>query len=543
MAVQELPFSVQPLRRSFHTARRRLWLQTGSRTLARSLAVALGFALAAALLALFRAPEPVRAWLWTAAILMPLGGLVTALLQRPSESRAVRLLDLQLGLRQKLGTAHELLSTRSEGPLVRWQLAQASDLAEELAVSRAFPLLPRRELLAALLLAAGTAVCLELASLGITIPNPLSAVQLPGITREAPRAADRPLFSRQKAPDGTSRQSPALDSTRQLLSEIQKQTERGTLSRQATANAVQQANAELNKAAQLSRIQQEALDNLAVSLRNTAIGSDAAQSLRQGEYDRAAQQLRDLGQQLDQLSPAARQQLTDALNNASSQSQGVQSLARAESRAAQTVARGDSSNSNRSMDRLAQAVQDAGNQVISQSELADTWQQLDAFNKQVAADAQGTARPPGTPQVAPGPEGSGQRATGLQLGQDAGGQSPQGDPQAALAGGTSDSIQAAGSGGAPGNTRGGPALGDANPRLGPDGKPADLQGRTSGQFSGQPDDGAAPPSVTREGEGSSTGTGADQLGAASSVPAENVFVPGDRRSIVRDFFSGGAGSQ
>src|SRR5450756_33069 len=177
MAVQELAFNVQPLRRSFQAARRWLWLQRGLRTAWRSLNVSLGLVLTAALLALFGAPETFRAWLWLAAACTPLAGLVAALLLRPPESEAVRMVDFRLDLRQQLGTAQELLSTGSDGTLVRWQLAQASDLAGDLSVSRAFPLLTKREILAALLLAAASAGLLALASLGVTIPNPLAALQ------------------------------------------------------------------------------------------------------------------------------------------------------------------------------------------------------------------------------------------------------------------------------------------------------------------------------------------------------------------------------
>lgn len=91
--------------------------------------------------------------------------------------------------------------------------------------------------------------------------------------------------------------------------------QRGALSQEAAANAIQQANSELNRAAQHSSIRQEALDNLATNLRDTAAGSDIAQSLPQGDYQKAAQQLRDLAQQVDQLSPPAKQQLSQALAN------------------------------------------------------------------------------------------------------------------------------------------------------------------------------------------------------------------------------------
>jgi hypothetical protein len=98
--------------------------------------------------------------------------------------------------------------------------------------------------------------------------------------------------------------------------------------------------------------------------------------------------------------------------------------------------------------------------------------------------------------------------------------------------------------GQPGNVPGGSPLGDPNTPQGVNGNPLELNGQVAGQFSKEPDSGSQAPSVMREGDATSSGTGKQGEGAASA-PAENVFVPGDRRSIVRDYFSNsrGAGSQ
>ena len=540
MAVQELTFNVQPLHRTFQAARRWLWLQKGLRVLAMSLCVSLGFLLIAALLALFGAPDAFRKWLWLAAVCALPVGLLAAFLLRPSEAEAVRTVDLYLDLRQQLGTAQELLSTGSDGTLVRWQLAQASDLAGDLPVSRAFPLLPKREAAMALLLAVASAGLLELASLGVTIPNPLASLQLPGITRATPRGSSGSLFNRQGSPSAAQTRSPALEPTRQLLDEIQKQSQRGGLSQQAAASAIQQADAMLNQAAQDSSIRQEALDNLATNLRDTAAANDIAQSLLQGDYQKAAQQLRDLGSQADQLSPAARQQLAQALRNSAAQSQGLQQLARTENQAAQSIQRADSSYTSQAMNSLAQAVQDAGSQVIPQSDLANTWQQLTDLNNQLASSSQGAdTQTPASPQLSQGSEGTAQLSAGMQQGSGSSSGQPTGtDPSSSPGNGGG---QLTGSGGSPGNGQGGPALGASNPRLGPDGKPLDISGKIAGQFSGQPPDSSTPPSVMRQGNASSTGS--DQASGAETAPAENVFVPGDQRPVVRDYFGGGTGSK
>ncbi len=547
MAVQELDLSIRPLVRSFHSARRRLWLQRGLRALAQSLCAAALFALIAAILTLFQAPQPVLSWLWAAAALTPVSGVIAAFFTRPSEAEAIRMADLHLGLHQQLGTAHELLTRGSEGSLVPWQLARASEVASDVELSRAFAVLPRREVALAGLLVAATAGTLVLVSIGVVLTNPFRDVKIPGVTKPASVASEPPLFGKPSQANSAVRRSPALDSTRQLLNQVQRQAQRGNLSQAAAASALQQASAELNKAAQESLARQEALDNLASQLRGSAAGNDVSQSLRQGDYQQAAQQIRDLGSQSDQFSSAAKQQLSQALSNAAAQSQATQQLSRPENRASQALQRqGDSQQSSYSMDRLAQAVEDTGNQVISQSELAQTWQQLDDLNRQLANSNQNNngqssvappsaqapnsaAEKPGAPQQSASPGGaqqpSDQSADGLGQG---GGQPPTGGGSGA------------------GNTPGGPPLGNPNPPLGADGKPLDLQGQISDKFSNQPDGSGQPPSVMRQGDASTPGGQAQTADGSASVPAENVFVPSDRQSIVRDYFSSGnegAGSQ
>ena len=541
MAVQELTFDARPLHRSFRAAHRWLWLQTGLWVLARSLCVSLGFLLVAALLALFGVHGALTDWLRVAAECAPAVGLVAALVARPSRSEAIRALDLRLDLRQQLGTAHELLSTGSDGMLVRWQLAQAADLATDLPVSKAFPLLPKREVLTALLLAAVSAALLELVSLGVVVPNPLVSLQLPGLTRATSQGVSSSLFSQQGDAPAAQARSTALEPTRQLLNQIQNQYQQGSLSRQSAANAMQQANDMLNQAAQNSSVNQQALDNLATSLRDTAAGSDIAQSLLQGKYQKAAQQLRDLGSQTDQLSPAARQQLAQALRNSAAQSQGLQQLARPENSAAQSVARPNSDYSSQSLNRLAQAVQDAGSQVVPQTDLANTWQQLNDLNNQLSAGQQGPVTQATTPpQVSQGPSGTGQQPVGLQQGfaSSSGQTSTAADPANTSSNGSS---QTPGNSGLAGNGQGGPALGTANPSLGPDGKPLDISGKIAGQFSGQPPDSSTSPSVVSQGSANSTAS--NPASGAQTAPAENVFVPGSQRPVVRDYFSGGTGSK
>ena len=229
---------------------------------------------------------------------------------------------------------------------------------------RAFPLLPKMELIAAFVLAVATAGVLLLISLGVTFPNPFNAIRLPSFSSEAPVEAEWDPFSSQREDGNLRSRSPALDSVRQALDALEQQSLRGSLSPAAAAAALAQANAELNRIANESRIHQQALENLARELKNTAAGREVAESLRQGDYQRAAEQLREIGRQSDQLSDAAKQELAQALNRAAAQSRMDEELSNAESKAAKELQHGDYSSIVESMDELAQAMQDSANQMV-----------------------------------------------------------------------------------------------------------------------------------------------------------------------------------
>ncbi len=543
MTIQALDRDLRPLRRSFQSARRRLWLQRGILLLARSLCVALGFDLLAALLTGWQAPEPVLRWFWIAGGVAPLVGIGATMVARPSASEAARAVDLRLGLRQQLGTAEELLSRGTNGPLVSMQIARASDLAGGLSMSRAFPLIPRREAIVALLLAAITACLLLLVGMGVTLPNPLKVIRLPSLPAETPRAAEQDPFGSLREADQPKPRSAALDPVTRMMDDLQRQAQRGSLSSAAASAALAQANAELNRVANESRVRQEALDNLANELRGTAAGREAAESLRQGDYSRAAEQLKEMGQQSDQLSPSAKQELANALNRAASRSQGAGDLSKSEKKAADALQQGDYSSVVQSTDQLAKSVQNAANQTVPQSQLAESWQRLDQLNRQLGqpgtqnGDGQNGLSPP----VAQAPQRAAERRSDLQQGQQGEqpgqGSGPADGNAAAPAAGQPGS-------GSPGNSRGGPPLGNQNPRLGPDGKPIDVEGQVAGRFPGQPGSDSESPSVLRQGNAnsapSSVGGGAS---GPLSVPAENVLVPGDRKPTVRDYFSRGSGGQ
>jgi len=486
----------------------------------------------------WQSPEAVLSGFWIVAAATPVAGLITAFVMRPTVSQAARAVDLRLGLHQQLGTAEELLVRGSTESLASVQIARASALARETPIHRAFPLLPRLEAALAAILVVATSMVLVLVSLGVVFPNPLSLIRFPSFSSEAIAEAVRDPFGKQREAGDQRSRSPALDSIRQSLESLEQQSLKGGLTPSAAAAALAQASSELNRVANESRVHQQALDNLAKELRNTAAGREAAESLRQGDYGRASEQLRELGRQSDKLSEAARQELAQALNRAAAQSRLNEELSGAESAAAQALQRNDYSSTVKSMDELARATQDSAGQVVPQQELAENWERLEQLGKQLGnLNPQAGSPPP----AAQGSQGASERSSSIP----SEGQGPAQADGSELAEGQGEGQAGQQEGGSqPGNARGGPPLGDQSQRLGANGSPLDVEGKIGDRFPGEQSADSQAPSVMREGKGtnlpSAGGGGAE---GPISVPAEKVLVPGDRRSIVRDYFNGGSGNR
>lgn len=543
MALRATEPNIQPLRRGFEAARRRFWWQRSLRAVARGVCGALGLALAASLFTAWQAPEVALQALWAASALALLAGLGAAVVMRPSPSQAARLVDHRLGLAQQLGTAEELLARRTTGRLVPAQIERASSLVGRVPISRAFPLAPKREMAVALGLSMATLAVTLLIALGVAIPNPLTALRLPPFLQDAIAPTEQRSPEWQAERDLLRPSSPALDPARQAMEELRRQAQQGSLSAAAAAALLAQANAELNRVASESRMRQEALENLAEELRRTAAGREVATSLRQGDHDQAAEQLREIGQDSDQLSAAAKRELAEALNRSAARSQAARDLAASERNAAQALEQDHYSDVVESMDQLAESVLDAADQMVPQSELAQSWQELEKLAQQLGALGPQSERAHGalSPPVAQGPQAPAERAREMQQGS-------QGDGQGmGMEAGTQEGDmpgQQPGIGPQPGDGRGGPPLGEQHGRLGPDGSELDVQGEVGDSFPGEGDPSSEPPSVLRQGR-ADIDSSSDTQGPSSrtTVPAENVLVPGERRSTIREYFSRGAEGQ
>jgi hypothetical protein len=292
------------------------------------------------------------------------------------------------------------------------------------------------------------------------------------------------------------------------------------------------AEAELNARAQRSQAQRKALNRLAQALRRSSAGSAAAEGIEQGDYQRAADELDKLGAEADQLSRAAKDQLSRALAEAARETTGNPELAEQERQAARAFGPGGSyEQQQEALQQLGEEVQRAGGQVVEHGDLAAEMERI-----QQGRQGQGLAprapiafaEPAGAESAAPGQEGqqaTGGRSQGLD-GDQGSGQQP-GSQEGGRSGG-----------GGAGQQSPEPGAGGPNQRLDAVGRPVDVPL----QAGDGPASGTAERPSGREVVEDVAGGSADPDPAAPEAPAgaapERNLVPSDRRQVVRDYFSG-----
>jgi hypothetical protein len=265
---------------------------------------------------------------------------------------------------------------------------------------------------------------------------------------------------------------------------------------QPTAVAVAQA--DLANRVQQEQAEGTALDKLAQGLSNVSAGQTAANDLQQGNFSGATDELRNLGDNADQLSDAAKQQLAQGLQQAASGSaQADPALANREQQAAQALTRSSYVDQRQALRSLADQVQRSGSRSVSSDQLARDVGQL---------QQQG--------------QGTNPTAGGSAAGQN-------------------------GQGGAGGGQQGGPGVGtgaNSNPfsdqptRLDTTGQRVDVPLKL-GQGSGvRPSDGNEDGSA---GDPSLSGLSVSELSESQQtgeVTPEQNLVPGEQRPVVRGYF-------
>ena len=521
--------------------RRRLWVYRSLVLALRTLVLAAGLYLVSVVLesaGLLGQPNLVLA----IAALTALAGLALVARQRLSYLDTARVVDRQLGLKAQLGTAVELTLAGQTGQVARSQVRQATAIARRLQPSQAIAFrVPWRDLrlLGGIVLAA--AVVWLAASLGLQAPATDTAAA-------ASRAALDPDMNSWYELDPARASQLTADERRQggvqgVVERLRQQLDKKEITSLEYASQVAAAQDQVRQQAEESARQQAALSNLADALSDASSTRGLAESLDRGDYAQAVQELVDLGDKSDRLSPQARQELAARLRDAAQRTaDGSSGLAGAADRAAAALDQGDPAAAKEALRELASAVASASQSVAPQADLGDALQQLQQADGQEGSSSDGPEGPGDLAGAADQPGASSGRGAPT-----AGGDYPQ--TESAPSG-----DRAAGEAASPGSDRGGGAgsgSGDRIATYGPQNRPAkpDPTGNLL-KVSGRA--GAAGTSVRSEGPGSAPLT--SSAGGSSSVRADGTavrsdelvtaagetnYVPLELRPVVKDYFSGG----
>ncbi len=306
------------------------------------------------------------ALLWIEGILI-VPAITFAALVKPTRREVARMLDRSFDLQDRMTTAVENIgmsvpSAGQKAPVTYLQMADAANVITGLrgnAVFRVRP--PVRELVLAVACALILAALFFMRGVGGGIPA-LAENAVPLYTPAAERLATA------QQPDPRPDQAAADAPTR---AEVQAQ------------------------AARSAQAQQD-LKHLANALADQAVTRSAAEAIQQGDYETAANLIREAAENADLMSEAARAGLADDLDKAANDmSPGSASLASAARDAAAGLREGGQAAKD-GMNELGEAVDQTASDIVSQQELADSMRQAAAAESQGSASSEsagGDTRP------------------------------------------------------------------------------------------------------------------------------------------------------
>ncbi|MCC7104967.1 MAG: hypothetical protein IT307_07470 [Chloroflexi bacterium] len=509
------------------------------------LAAGIGFALA-------RIVEPavfVSGWPIVTVAAGLVVGFFWGLIRLPTLQQTARLADRRLSLHDRVGTALELVRAKSAATFAQLQLADTARMLGERRAGWPSPLslARRRALVAAALLVA-------LALVGLVPPRVPGGGTAGGSAGVAPdTAVDEPDLAAGTTtgavPPGSATTRPSGGRTQAVLQVIDQLRQRrlaGNLDEAESQRLLSDAKAQLDRHTADSRAQRAGMDRLAQALDQVSASAPAAESLQQGDYAQGAQQIADLGRNLDQLSADAKSQLSQALRRASSDSAANPALGDRERRAADALAGRDYQTAQAAMRDLADEVAREGNQIASPAELGKARDELNRAAAELgqagsAASLNGGSDDSGAGQSAAARSGAG-NGPGNGIGTGPGGRG--GNPSTSLqAGGSSPrpSEQPSRNGG---SSSGPDTVGKPSARLDAAGQPVEVPVRPGAGRGERPGAVATgePDQVTDDLGGADDQTASAPLYTGQAgAPSERTLVLGDRRRVVRDYFGQAAG--
>jgi hypothetical protein len=477
----------------------RLWLQRALTVLART--AWLPLLIGALWLGVELAGGPALNWwalVWIeVALLVP--AMIFTFLVKPSRRQVARMLDRSFALQERMLTAVDNVGIDVPEPgavptVTYLQMADAANVISELRAHPAFRIRPPvREIVIATVLALSMASLFFMRGVSGGIPD-LTSDSVPKFVPAAQRLAQAP----KPAPEANAAVADAP--TKQQV--------------QAMAEKSNQAQQDLKK--------------LADALGDQAVTREAADAIQRGDYAKAADLIRQVADNADQLSQSAREGLANDLDQAASQmSPGDNSLAQASKDAASGLREGGDA-AKGGMSDLGDAVDQTASNIVSQQDLADQMSQAQAAESNSASNGEsGQSGDPsqGDPsssdqqggdssqqQGAESSSSSDQSGANDQSGQNNGNSQGQGNGQNGS--GNQDQSKAGGSSGQAGDPRsGGQGQPEGAPQPGQGSQPGeagDRPGSDSAQSSGgDPASGAGAGTTNNEKSGSNSGKAAD----------------------------------
>lgn len=329
------------------------------------------------------------------------GWLVDALRRRPSLVDAARRADEELELRQRLGTALELARHETKDPLEARQLADARARLNAVDLRRAFrPRLARRPLVVA-----GMGLVMTL--LLVAWPNPQDEVieQRRAAREAAERVAERvEEVADEVGEENVENPDPRREELERQLRELARQLREQGDDREATLARIGSVQEELSRLTDPQAAESDAaLTQLARSTSRAATDDEEANP--DGEPEEAAQDLEELAEQTDGLSPEEAASRAAELRRAAragsaSQPQAARALAEAADAldaAARSGSEQDRQAAAEALERAADAVRQAESDRQVQRDVARAQSALQEGARQVARAGQPTAASSGQP--------------------------------------------------------------------------------------------------------------------------------------------------
>jgi septal ring factor EnvC (AmiA/AmiB activator) len=354
-------------------------------------ALAAGFVTDAAMLivARYRAFTP-QPWL-LAAVPLALGvlALLAGMLRRYSPQTVAGRTDRRLSLKERLTTALELQRRGDGGVLAEAQISDAMWHLRQVEPWHTFPPhVPSRDALSLTAAAVLTAILIVAPNAGKAAIEHQAAVST-AIQQEAQKL-QKTATEIQQDEAQTGNHTPDQQSIEQILQQLQQQLQQPSLSAEDALAKLQAAQQQLqaNQDPNADSLA-EALQALAAQFDNQPLVQKVAQDIRNGDYNAAAQDLSQAGQQAGSLSADQRDQLAQSLRAAAAAQAkaGNSQLSDSLGQASDALSNGSAADQAAAFRQAAGNLQNAGQRSQAQQSLSKALSQVQQSASNMAQQA------------------------------------------------------------------------------------------------------------------------------------------------------------